>query len=230
MNNLKQLAKEEEAFIDKCYEAYRLDWCISHGFGIEDLLNTLQKALEDDVVETGIIDSADEMAIAMENALGAITDQGLSNGTLWVCKAEFLDNEFLDKDYMEHLIDLMPDKEAGRKMYCKITGTSFDEEHLEVCTSAGVLKAYRSTDPGQPGICVMLNPSGYEEEIDMSYVSVYENPAYATSDGERPVDVSIMTYGNPYDESYTSKVLIRREDVMAALCEEKGGDGYAKAG
>ena len=88
---------------------------------------------------------------------------------------------------------------------------------LEVHTSAGTLRAYQSMDPGQPGICVTLQPSGYDCEIDMSYVSVYEDPEYRTVDNERPVDVSIMTYGNPYSEDYTSKIMIRREDVVKAL-------------
>ena len=92
------------------------------------------------------------------------------------------------------------------------------EEKLEVPTSAGVLKAFKCTDPGQPGICVMLQPAGYDVDIDMSYVSVYEDAKYAI-DNERPVDVSIMTYGNVYDEDYTSKVMIRREDVMEVLRE-----------
>ena len=93
-----------------------------------------------------------------------------------------------------------------------------EEEKLEVVTSAGVIRAYKSTDPGQPGICVMLQPAGAENEIDLSYVSVYEDPQHVTKDGERPVDVSIMTYGNAHSEDYISKVLIRREDVMEA-CE-----------
>ena len=99
-----------------------------------------------------------------------------------------------------------------------------DTDMIEVCTSAGVLRAYRSTDPGQPGICVTLQPAGYDCEIDMSYVSVYEDPEYMTSDGERPVDVSIMTYGDAYSEDYTNKVLIRREDVMAALGSDNESD------
>jgi len=88
---------------------------------------------------------------------------------------------------------------------------------LEVKTSAGVIRAYESMDPGQPGICVVFQPAGYDCEIDMSYVSVYEDSEYVTKDNERPVDVVIMTYGDCHTEDYTRKEIIRREDIMEAL-------------
>ena len=56
------------------------------------------------------------------------------------------------------------------------------EEKLEVTTSAGILRAYKSADPGQPGIYVMFQPTGYDYEIDMSYVSVYEDSDYRTKE------------------------------------------------
>ena len=91
------------------------------------------------------------------------------------------------------------------------------EEKLEVTTSAGILRAYKSADPGQPGIYVMFQPAGYDYEIDMSYISVYEDSDYRTKDNEREVDVVIMTYGDCHTEDYTRKDIIRREDIMEAL-------------
>lgn len=92
-----------------------------------------------------------------------------------------------------------------------------DNDVLEVPTTAGVLRAYKSPDPGMPGICIMLQPAGYDCEIDMSFVSVYENKEYKTDDNERDVDVVIMTFGSIYTEDYTGKDIIRREDVIEAL-------------
>ena len=92
---------------------------------------------------------------------------------------------------------------------------------MEVPTSAGTIKAYPSPDPGQPGICVMLQPAGYKPEIDCAFVSVYEDEEYQTSDKERPVDVCIHTYGDARTEDYTSKDILRREDVVKSL--EEGG-------
>ena len=92
-------------------------------------------------------------------------------------------------------------------------------ECLEVMTSAGVIRAYKSTDPGQPGISVMFQPAGFTEEIDLSFISVYEDPEYRTKDGERPEDVCIMTYADVSQEDYTYKDIIRREDVLKSLGE-----------
>jgi len=92
-----------------------------------------------------------------------------------------------------------------------------DNDILEVYTTAGVLRAYKSPDPGMPGICIMFQPAGYDCEIDTSFVSVYENKEYKTDDNERDVDVVIMTFGSVHTEDYTSKDIIRREDVVEAL-------------
>ena len=91
------------------------------------------------------------------------------------------------------------------------------EEKLEIQTSAGILRAYKSTDPGQPGICIMLQPTGCDCEIDVSYVSVYEDSDYKTKDNEKATDVVIMTYGDCYTEDYTRKDIIRREDIVKSL-------------
>ena len=92
-----------------------------------------------------------------------------------------------------------------------------DNDILEVYTTAGVLRAYKSPDPSMPGICVMLQPAGYDNQIDMSFVSVYEDERCKTDDNERDVDVVIMTFGNVYTEDYTGKDIIRREDVIEAF-------------
>ena len=92
------------------------------------------------------------------------------------------------------------------------------ESTLEVYTSAGIIRANKCDDPGQPGIAITLRPAGYDDEIDVSYVSVYEDPAYREKDGdERDVDVCIMTYADASKETYTKKDVIRREDIMKAL-------------
>ena len=91
------------------------------------------------------------------------------------------------------------------------------EKCLKVETSAGTLKAYRNPDPGRPGICVMLQPKGYNDEIDVAFASVCENEAFATKDNETPQDVVILTYGNALKEDYTNKEVIRRADIEAGL-------------
>ena len=92
-----------------------------------------------------------------------------------------------------------------------------DNDILEVYTTAGVLRAYKSPDPGMPGICIMFQPAGYDSQIDTSFVSVYENKEYKTVDNERDTDIVIMTFGSVYTEDYTSKDIIRREDIIEAF-------------
>lgn len=96
-----------------------------------------------------------------------------------------------------------------------------NKDVLEIRTPAGILSACPSTDPGQPGICIMWRPEGFDSEIDISFVSVYKDPAYRTRDEEGPKDVVIMTYADVYSEDYTKKDILRREDVEAALEVER---------
>ena len=88
---------------------------------------------------------------------------------------------------------------------------------MSVETTAGILNTYKSCDPGQPGVVVMLKPEGYDFEIDCSYVSVYENPEYRTKDSEGDKDVVIMSYGDATTEDYTTKEIIRRADIEEGL-------------
>lgn len=90
-------------------------------------------------------------------------------------------------------------------------------EIMEVMTSAGILRAYKSADPGEPGIYIVLQPVGYEAEIDMSYVCVFEDKEYMTKDKERDTDVCIYTFGDATTEDWTSKDIIRREHIIAGL-------------
>ena len=98
-----------------------------------------------------------------------------------------------------------------------VTEKESGPDKMEVATKAGFIRAYKSMIPGQPGICVMLQPDGYKEEIDISFASVYEDPEYKTEDGEEPSDVVVMTYGDPRTEDYTKKDIIRREAVVEGM-------------
>ncbi len=118
---------------------------------------------------------------------------------------------YVNKEFLDSINNCIEVIGEYRKMKEEL-----DKTAVNVPTSAGVLKAYPNEDPDQPGICVMLQPVGYEDEIDAAFVSVYENSEYALN-GERPVDVSIMSYGNATTENYTTKEIIRREDVIAGL-------------
>lgn len=87
---------------------------------------------------------------------------------------------------------------------------------MRIETAAGTIKVYQNTDPGAPGVAVMLQPKGTDYEIDLAFVEVKENPAYRV-DGEGDGDVSVYMYGNPYTEEFTMKAVIKRKDVLRAL-------------
>lgn len=107
----------ETEFKQACYEAYQLDWMISHGYSLKDYLYGIAEAEEEarlcgDYPEGGTLDVYDSLE-------GDFEDQGF-NGSLYVCKDEFLGAEFNDPMYMKHLIDCMPDSEKKWAMYTKI--------------------------------------------------------------------------------------------------------------
>lgn len=211
---------DRHSFEQKCYEAYQLDWMMSHGYKIRDIVNAMGYAdseimADDDRCLYG--DSFDQMKTLYDQFEYENGFDG--EGSIWACKSEFLDNEYRDPEYMEHLLGQMANVPDRRRLWEKYTGLRLPEKCLAVSTTAGVIKAYKNEDPGQPGIYVMLQPAGYEDEIDVAYASVYEDPDFSLH-GERPVDVCIMTYADATQEDYTSKEFIRREDVIAGLGTE----------
>lgn len=207
----------KEKFKRSCYEAYKLNWMIAHGYSIKDYLYAIadedeNARAEGDYPEGSSIDIYEDLHDRFESETGF-------KGSIWACYEEFLENEFADAEYMDTLLSTMPDCMKMKALYKSI----FPYYHgpanpvIEVRTSAGILKAEASTDPGQPGISVVLQPAGTAYEIDTAYISVYEDASYATSAGERPEDVVIMSYGDPYSEEYTRKDILRREDVLEAV-------------
>ena len=210
----------KQEFEQKCYEAYRLDWMLSHGYTIDDVISGICDIAIEAVSEDPLNAMTDEQAVReMTDACRyeLFYERGLGQGSIWACKNEFLDAEFKDVDYMTHLISMMDNSEELEDYWRKEYKICQYSPKSEVYTTAGVLRAYESSDPGQPGICISLQPAGYDGEIDAAYVSVYEDTSYATSDEERPVDVVILSYGDATTEDYTVREIIRREDVVAGL-------------
>lgn len=88
------------------------------------------------------------------------------------------------------------------------------EEKLEVKTPAGMIRAYKNTDPGQPGIVIQLQPAGYESEIDVAEACVYTDQEYVTEDKETPRDVVILVWDDATETDANYNGLIRREDIF----------------
>ncbi len=207
-----------EEFESKCYDAYCLDWMLSHGYSLDDYRNGIFDGILEHISNNEEISDLETLDEAFVSAMDTFENsQGFGSGSIYVGYDEFLGAEFKDDAYMQHLLSLMPNSKEMEDFWRTEYKRFSYVPKISVATSAGVINAYESCDPGQPGIAVCLVPAGYEEEIDLSYVSVYEDPEYATEDHEQPVDVSIMTYADPADENYTRKDIIRREWVVDAL-------------
>jgi len=216
--NTEEKIMPEDEFKKKCYMAYQLDWMLSHGLNIQDFFREIKKSIVSQVEENYSISTTSCAEHAMECAYEEFDESGFGFGSLWACYDEFIENEYADPYYMKRLLASMSSSDKMIAYYETYTHTLLAQvPDMQVQTSAGVLNAYHSIDPGQPGICVMLQPAAYEDEIDMAYVSVYEDAGYRTADDEGEMDAVIMSYGDASTENYTHKEIVRRDDIIAAL-------------
>ncbi len=120
--NTEELKKEE--FKKACYEAYQLDWMAKNGYSLRDVINELAEIWAEmeengDPLKGDPLDRMETLFTEFEY------DRGFGSGSLYVCKNEFLDTEFQDPEYMDHLFNQMPnsaDKKAFyQKHYCEPT-------------------------------------------------------------------------------------------------------------
>ena len=105
-------------FENKCYEAYKLDWMLSHGKTLAELVKGTTEVLTD-LVENGNTSSMNECA---EGALADFEGDVGFGGEIYACLDEFLDCEFTDAEYMTHLFSMMPDKGENMTKYFESTG------------------------------------------------------------------------------------------------------------
>ena len=104
----------DKVFIDQCYESYKLDWMISHGYTLRDIMEAITdlagQSVEEDVMT---IPTNGEEVVSLSNRLVSdFMDIGFGSGSLYVCKDEFLGAEFRDEDYMIGLLSRRMDAEA----------------------------------------------------------------------------------------------------------------------
>ena len=89
----------------KLYEAYRLDWMISHGHTLPELMRELDGCTDD---ETG--SSIQDTFSEWESDFGFRQE-------LWACYDEFCNNELYETGYMKSLIMRMPDHDVMTDAY-----------------------------------------------------------------------------------------------------------------
>ena len=116
-----KLAAQKENFEQECYNAYQLDWMISHGHSLSDLykvwLEYEQEMFDPDDFEETPFDESD-LERAMEQARDVLLyERGFGESQIFASKTEFLTHEFQNPDYMEHLLTIMPNTAANRVFY-----------------------------------------------------------------------------------------------------------------
>lgn len=105
-------------FERKCYEAYKLDWMLSHGKTLTELVKGTTEILND-MVENG---NTSNMNACVEGVIEDFEGDVGFGGEIYGCFNEFLDCEFTDGDYMTHLFSMMPNKEKNITKYFESTG------------------------------------------------------------------------------------------------------------
>ena len=107
MENNEMMTREE--LQDKAYSLYQLDWMMRNRFSISDIFKELGIHISEGTA--GDLTEPDEIADALEDDF---LDAGFMHGALFVCKDEFLDNEYQDKVYMTELLNRIPGGELWK--------------------------------------------------------------------------------------------------------------------
>ena len=127
----REAAKEE--FLSDCYEMYRLDWMFTHGVSIVDYIETVAEMasirIDDDTF--AIPSNGKEAKKLVLDAADSAEGFGFC-GTLWACQDEFLESEFLDREYMHSLFSRLNsyDREYYGPKYDDYMDSSKDEDEI----------------------------------------------------------------------------------------------------
>ena len=101
----------KELFETRCYEAYQLQWMMSHGFTLADFYNIIKNIAKEEIGKTPL--NCVELPEDVELLANIIRNRFLyTDGfdrSLYDCKSEFLRRKFLDEAYMSSLFSNMPD-------------------------------------------------------------------------------------------------------------------------
>lgn len=154
----KENKMTREQFQTKCYEAYQLQWMINHGASLTEFLNTITEAAcetmgtDDDYA---VISFEKELTDLLQESRDSFDDIGFC-GSLFACKDEFLQTEYLNPDYMHHLLSQMPDSENCRKLWADFTGLHEPviqpERICHMPVRNGTLDITMNNDPDYPGL------------------------------------------------------------------------------
>ena len=200
----------QEQFEDKCYGAYQLDWMISHGYTLDDYRKNLSdlagEAIEDDTDD--IPTNADEMTSLIENADTSFQEEMGFCGSLFACKDEFLDAEYLDPDYMDGLLSVMNDSKQYKTMWerftglkLKVTNTLIPGPTYNMPIKNGHLDIFVSQDPSYPGIDIQYIS---DKEDKLPDNELHTRPRVLIENNESVLRA--VVWADPSQEDYTDTI------------------------
>ena len=114
---------KREELVSKCYAAYQLDWMISHEYGLYDIVQALNDEFHKSEKDGYENPTPGELFQEFE-------DTGF-HSEIYACKDEFLDCEFQDEAYMNHLFAMMPDSDSIRNFYKELMEEPTQEREEE---------------------------------------------------------------------------------------------------
>lgn len=200
----------QEQFEKKCYDAYQLDWMISHGHSLDEYRNLLTSlagmTLEENPLD--IPSNENDMQTLITEAENVFQDTGFASGCLFACMDEFLGAEYLDPDYMNHLLSNMFDSKTCKALWTKFTGLKLPNQiTLEPGKSyilpikEGHLDTTVSLDPTYPGIDIEYIPN---KEDELKNDELWTRPRVLIENKEDTLRAVI--WGDPHKEDYTEAV------------------------
>lgn len=176
---------ELDQFPEKCYELYKLDWMKRSGYTFKDLIQFLRDAYAEAISSNKInISTTPDKDIDL--LFKALEDQGFQ-GSLYVDFNEFMDSEFQDEDYMQHLLD-DSNFSYWKKHY--MTGQIREKSLAELKAGDLFVKGGKEfiildQEPGKTRICL----NGYHGE-DMQF-DAGNCPDYKNSDLKEYCDTEV---------------------------------------
>lgn len=102
----------------KAYQKYQLDWMLSHGKSLDDLMDCMQGWWEDDETREWC---------SPKTAFADFEKAGF-DGELWACFDEFLESEYLDIPYMRRLLTAKEFEEYLQDQQEKASIAAFRDE------------------------------------------------------------------------------------------------------
>ena len=112
---MTQIQMKKRDFERSCYEMYKLQWLMQHGYTVNDIVNKMAR-ISDEMKADGTYPEGNS-ATVFNVLLDAVEEEGFGNGECYVSFDEFLDAEFNDHDYMWNLLGESLVDERIRRFY-----------------------------------------------------------------------------------------------------------------